>query len=127
MPGDLVRATLLVRSVAGHLVGLFMNLVARVLDRVLDAIAEACSLVAQRLVAIGLAQPFLYVRLGIADGLAQVAHHHSSVGRGRRRGGLEPSHRQLLDASWELLDELQPDHRGNPFNAAIPPHHAGGR
>ena len=49
---------------------------------------------------------------GIPGGLFQVTHRHSSVGRGTRRGRLEPSHRRLLDASCESFDELQPDHSG---------------
>src|SRR4051794_25224740 len=37
----------------------------------------------------------------------------SSLNRGGRRGHLEPSHRRLLDAHWQLSVELQPDHRSS--------------
>jgi hypothetical protein len=36
----------------------------------------------------------------------------SSLNRGGRRGQLEPSHRRLLDAHWQLSVELQPDTSG---------------
>src|SRR6185437_6140736 len=48
----------------------------------------------------------------------------SSLNRGGRRGYLEPSHRRLLDAYWQLADELQRDssNEAPTFEEEVPTH-----